>query len=162
MNPRQVNQALRPLVDEAALRASRANGLIVVLEVIADLLGNHVEALATAAGAAAEVSFSAPAITPVAGSSASVAANRVAASAWVTTVPQSVEMTYQLFRDATAIGPVIRTTSDAVNSIAFASIDWIDNPGDLAAHTYSLHMTASSGTAALGANDGAIVVNQQN
>jgi|SRR5580692_7435149 hypothetical protein len=137
---------------------SPPNPLNAVFEIALQIMGNYQQDAAVAAGPASSVSMSAAAISPVVGVSEAI--NRVSASAWVTG-STSVEVAFQLFRDSTAIGPLIKVTSDATNGISAASVSWIDTPGDLAAHTYSLKMTPATGNVSIGTNDGSIAVQQQ-
>lgn len=135
------------------------NALLGAVEIILGVLDNFESALAAAAGPTATVSVTAPAFSPAAGSGAP--ANLVTAGASVTTSAPSTVVVFQLLRDATAIGPAISVTSDATDSLAAASIQWIDVPGDEAAHTYSIRMTPAGGTVSIGAGHGSITVAQQ-
>jgi hypothetical protein len=156
---------IEALARGALARIGQSAAQIVVINNALTFLGsvfaNNVEAYATTQSGAS-VSVTAPPITGLSGG-----VFRVMAAGTVTTSIASTIVSFQLFRDATAVGPLLTATSDATNKLASQSIQWLDKTGGLLAHTYSLRITAAAGTVSINGGapppqqQGSIVVEEQ-
>ena len=146
MNARQVYQALRPLVDEALLRAGRAAGIIpAFLEFFEILVNNNQAATGASTVPGTTIVYDPVSITPIGDGLVNVTA-----TAGVAAIAADV-LSFTLVRATvqsgpfTAFGPVVEASADA-NGKCTVSLNYIDDSAVVGTpYYYGIRVTDMTG-----------------
>jgi hypothetical protein len=138
VNPRQVNQSLRPLIDANAQRAAQANTAVASIELLATIMNNRAQG-GTSSGSGQSSTATLPAITQTPNTSGS--SFEVSAYGNVATSSPGDPVSATLIRGGSPLGPTVNFHTDASGNFPLSVGPFVDADPAHGSYVYGVQVT---------------------